>query len=106
MNDDLDRLLREDARRSLPDDGFTSRVLRRLPAHRTRQWSRLQPALIFASAAVGCALAIALSPTGGSLVHGFEDVVRLRLDTPAAISGLATSFALLVSAIILALHVE
>lgn len=105
MNDPLERLLREDAREAIADGGFTARVLDALPARRApRAWA--QHALVFGSAALGCALAIALSPAASSLLQGFQDVVHLRLFTPAAISGLAMSVALLASAVILALHAD
>jgi hypothetical protein len=55
---------------------------------------------------VGSILAVALSPAAGSLLLGFQDLVQLRLSTPAATSGLALSLALLASALILALEAD
>ena len=101
MNDPLERLLRDDARRAIADDGFTARVLGALPAARPRIRPWLKPALVLGSAALGCILAVILSPAATSLLQGFHDVVQLKL-TPAAVSGLAMSIAFLVSAIVYA----
>lgn len=101
MNDPLERLLRDDARRQVPDDGFTARVLGALPARRPRPMPWLKPLLVLGSAALGCVLAVLLSPAAASLLEGFQDMVQLKL-TPAAVSGLAMSLALLGSAIVYA----
>jgi hypothetical protein len=105
--DKLDRLLRRDALAPLPDDGFGARVLGALPARvDTVHHAWLSPALIFGSAALGSALAIVFAPAGANVVQGFFDLASLRSFTPAAISGLAMTGALLVSAIVLALDAE
>jgi hypothetical protein len=54
------------------------------------------------SAALGSVLAIVLSPQGGALLQGFEDIVRLHAASPAAISALAVCGALLLSGLVLA----
>ena len=100
---DLDRLLRNDARTELPDDGFTSRVLGTLPSVRARsERAWLKPVLIMGSAALGSGLAVALSPVGTALLSGFQDLMYLRTGSQPAIAGLAICGALLVSAIVLA----
>jgi hypothetical protein len=102
MTDPLDRMLAEDARAGIADDGFTRRIMGALPAPRTRPW--LRPALVLGSAALGSALAVALSPGAGALLEGFRDLMQLRLLTTGAATGLGMSAALLVSAIIFAMH--
>ena len=99
---DLDKLLRRDARVELPDDGFTMRVMGALPARAIRERAWLRPALVMGSALVGCVLAVTLSPEASSVFHGFEDLVRLKAGTSAAIGGLAVCGALLLSAVVLA----
>ena len=106
MTDSIDRLLYADARDMFSDERFTQRVMGALPAPRVRTSPWLKPALILGSAALGCALAVALSPAAGSLLQGFQDLMQLRLFTPAATSGLAISLALLASALILALEAD
>lgn len=106
MTDSIDRLLYADARDRIPDERFTQRVMRALPAPRVRTRPWLRPALILGSAALGSALAVALSPAAGSLLQGFQDLMQFRLFTPAATSGLAISLALLASALILALEAD
>ena len=99
--DKLDRLLRHDAQLDLPDDGFTARVLGALPsraARTDRAW--LKPALILGSAALGSALAAAFA--GTSIPQGFLDLAEMRGLTPAAITGLAMTAALVLSALVLA----
>jgi hypothetical protein len=99
--DRLDRLLRHDARLELPDEGFTGRVLRALPpaaTRRPRTW--IQPALVLGSAAIGSALAAAFA--GTSIPQGFVDLAEMRGLTPAAITGLAMTAALILSALVLA----
>ena len=105
MND-IDRLLREDARRVLPDEGFSRRVAAALPPIRAAARPWLKPAIICGSAALGAVLAAVLAPAGGSLLQGFADLVQLRSLTPAAITGLAMAGALLASAIVLAIEAE
>ena len=105
--DKLDRLLRRDAQADLPDDGFTARMMGALPAPAEalhRAW--LAPALILGSAALGSALAIAFAPAGANVVQGFFDLAALPTLTPAAVTGLAMTAALLLSAIVLALDAE
>ena len=106
MNDDIDQVLRGDARTRLPDNGFSARVMAGLPprAAAPRMW--LRPALIFGSAALGSVLAVALAPEGGSLLQGFADLVQLRGFTPAAITAIAIGGALLASALVLAADSE
>ena len=102
MND-MDRLLRHDARNELADDGFTSRVLGALPrvrARRERPW--LKPVLVMGSAALGSGLAVALSPAGTALLSGFQDLMYMRTGSQGAIAGLAICGALLLSAVVLA----
>ena len=100
MND-IDLLLREDARAPMPDDGFSRRVLSALPppAAATRAW--LRPALVLGSAALGSALAVLLAPGGFPLLQGFADLVQMRGFTPAAVTGLALAGALAVSALVM-----
>ena len=99
---DIERLLRRDARVELADEGFTLRVMGSLPARATRERAWLRPALVMGSALAGCILAVTLSPEASSVFHGFEDLVRLKAGTSAAIGGLAACGALLVSALVLA----
>ena len=102
MND-IDRVLREDARIALPDGGFGARVMAALPARRRpRPW--MHPALVFGSAALGCILAVVLAPAGASLLQGFADLARLNLQTPAAFTAMACGAALLASAVVLAIE--
>jgi hypothetical protein len=96
---DLDKLLRHDARHELADDGFSARVMNALPS-RERAW--LKPALVMGSAAIGSALAVALSPQGAALVAGFQDLMYLRIGSQGAVAGLALCGALLLSALVLA----
>jgi hypothetical protein len=103
MND-LDRLLRHDARQEIPDDGFGRRVMGALPARAARERAWLRPVLVMGSALAGCVLAVVLSPDASSVFHGFEDLVRLKAGTSAAIGGLAACGALLLSGIVLALE--
>ena len=104
-HDPMDRLLREDAARPLADDGFTRRVLASLPAHtaRTTWW---KPALILGSTMLGSVLAMAFASEGTSLVQGFIDITHSRVWTSAALTGLATCAALLISALVLAADVD
>ena len=106
MTDAIDRLLAKDARDTVPDERFTLRVMEALPAPRARARAWLKPALILGSAALGSALAVALSPGGGQLFEGFKDLMQFRLLTAGALTGLGTSAALLVSAIIFAVSSE
>jgi hypothetical protein len=103
---DIDRVLREDARTSLPDNGFSARVMGALPPRATATRGWLTPALVFGSAALGSVLAIAFAPAGSSLLQGFADLVQLRALTPAAITALAMGVALLASALVLAVETD
>ena len=99
---DLDKLLRHDARLELPDEGFVQRVMGRLPAQAPKERPWLRPALVMGSALAGSVLAVMLSPDASFVLHGFEDLVRLKAGTSAAIGGLAVCGALLISALVLA----
>jgi len=104
----LDRLLREDARREarVPDEpAFEARVLAALPAPRSPRATWWKPVLVLGSAALGSALAVAFAPGNSSLLAGFVDLVQHRY-TPAAIAGIATSFALLAAAIVVAAEAD
>ena len=106
MNDPLDRILREHAAAPIVDEGFRARVHHALPAHRAgpRLWVR--PALVFGSTALGAVLAIVLSPAAGSLLEGFGELAQLRMFSPAAVTAVAISCALLVSAVIHAVDTD
>ena len=56
--DDLEALLRKEARPALADDGFTARVMAALPARRDSR-SQLRLTILGAAASAGLALAIA-----------------------------------------------
>ena len=99
-NDPLERLLKDDARRALPDDGFCLRVERALPARRSSPW--LRPALVLGSAAIGSVAAWLLVPAGVSLAQGFVDLGRLQSQTPSALVTLALALAMAVTAAVLA----
>lgn len=101
-SDKLERLLRDDARASLPDDGFTARVLGSLPPALSRPFPWLRSLLVLGSAALGGVLAVAFAPDGVSLTQGFLDLTQSRLLTPAALAGLAMCGALFLSAVVLA----
>lgn len=98
----LDKLLRHDASLDLADDGFAARVIAALPARAPRERAWLKPVLVMGSAAIGSALAVALSPQGAALVAGFQDLMYLRTASQGAVAGLAICGALLVSAVVLA----
>jgi len=98
---DIERILEEDARAVLPDDGFSARVMQALPAKAPRARPWIKPALVMGSAALGSALAAALSPAGPSLLAGFSDLAHLRVVSQGAITGLALCGALLLSALVL-----
>ena len=66
----LDQLLSEQQQPELPDHGFSGRVLGALPKPRLKQWQR--NALILASTALGCLLALFVLPGGAWL----SDVAR------------------------------
>jgi hypothetical protein len=102
----LDKLLRHDAHLDLADDGFTARVVAALPVRVARERPWLKPALVMGSAAIGSALAVALSPQGAALVAGFQDLMHLRMGSQGAVAGLALCGALLLSALVLATDSE
>lgn len=102
----LDKLLRHDAHLDLADDGFTARVVAALPARAPRERAWLKPVLVMGSAAVGSALAVALSPQGAALLAGFHDLMHLRMGSQGAVAGLALCGALLLSALVLATDSE
>lgn len=99
-HDPVERLLREDALRTLADEGFSTRVELALPPRRAGAW--LRPLLVLGSAALGGALAWMLAPEGSSLVQGFLDLARLRSGTPSAAAALGTMLAMSVIAAVLA----
>ena len=105
-NDPMDRLLREDAARPIPDDGFTRRVLASLPAQHTVTAGWWKSALIMGSTVLGSVLAMAFAPEGTSLVQGFVDITHSRVFTSAALTGIATCAALLICALVLAADVD
>jgi hypothetical protein len=98
--DPIERLLREDARRPVPDAGFTQRVATALPPPRARAW--LRPALVLGSAALGGALAWLFAPAGISLTQGFLDLARLQSQTPSALAAIAMALTMAVAAAVLA----
>ena len=100
--DRLDRILRHDAAQSIDDGGFTSRVMHALPVARALPSAWLKPALVLGSAALGSILAVALGPSDASFVQGLLDIAHMRGATPAMLTAVCTSFALLVCAVVLA----
>ena len=99
---DLERLLRDDARSDIPDDGFTSRVMAALPRRSAAAPAWLRPALVISSGLLGSLLAVLLAPGDYSLMQGFADLVILHAFTPAALLGIGMGVALLLSALVLA----
>jgi hypothetical protein len=89
-DDWLDARLREDARRTHPDEGFTERVMGRLARRRAPAWWK--PVLILGSTALGSLLAVLLSPVGPMALEGLAEVTRFRGFTPE----LATAMAMMV----------
>ena len=106
MSDPVERILKHHAAASLADDGFGQRVMGALPprAAGLRPW--LRSILVFGSTALGAVLALWLSPAAGSLLEGFTELAQLRIFTPAAMTAVAISCALLVSAVILAVDTD
>ena len=101
LHDPIDRLLREDAKRSVSDEGFSLRVELALPAPRAwRPW--LRPALVLGSASIGSVAAWLLAPAGTSLAQGFLDLARLQSQTPSAFAALGMALAMAVTAAVLA----
>ena len=103
---DIERILRDDARSELADDGFSARVMQALPAKAPQARPWLKPMLVMGSAALGSALAAALSPAGPALLAGFGELARLQFSSQGAIASLALCSALLVSALVLATDPE
>ena len=100
FQDPIERLLREDARRPIPDDGFALRVAVALPpARAARMW--LKPALVLSSSLAGSLLAWLLAPAGVSLTQGFLDLARLQSQTPSALAALGMALAMAVIAAVL-----
>ena len=100
VQDPIERLLREDARRPIPDDGFALRVAAALPpARAARPW--LKPALVLSSALVGSLLAWLFAPAGISLAQGFLDLARLQSQTPSALAAMGMALAMAVIAAVL-----
>lgn len=92
-DDVVDRLLCNDARSHLPDQGFSARVMHAIPASPSARW---RPALILGSTALGGILASALGPVGPTLARGFADLTTLQAFTPAATYALAAAIAIAV----------
>ena len=104
-NDWIEKLLREDASRPLPDGGFSRRVVDALPVRHSRAaW--LKPVLVIGSAALGSVLAFTLGPSDLSLIQGFVDLAHSRIGTPSALTGLAMTLTFLVCAVVLASETE
>jgi hypothetical protein len=103
-NDRLDRLLREDASQLLPDAGFTAGVIAAMPPRSmsASPASWLKPLLMLGSVALGSLLAFAFAPADANMAQGFLDLLYSHHLTPSAITTLATSGALLATAIVLA----
>lgn len=105
-SDSIERLLREDARRETADDGFSARVVARLPEPAAGQRPWFKPVLVIGSTLLGSVLATALAPGGLPLAEGIADLTLLRGLTPAALTGLALCGAMVISAIVLAVETE
>jgi hypothetical protein len=100
LDDRIERLLRESARQTLPDEGFSARVVNALPWPVPQQrW--LRPALVVGSAAIGSILAWGFAPAGTSLLQGFLDLARLQSNTPSAFAALGLALAMAVVAAVL-----
>ena len=101
---DIDLLLREAARETVADSGFSERVLQALPRRRARREVAWRPLLVMGSAVLGSALAVMFSP--GDVLAGFAQVAQARFQAPAALAALALPVALLVSALVVALDAD
>ena len=97
-NDPIERLLREDARMGIPDQGFSVRVALALPG---APWPWLRPVLVAGSAAIGSVAAWLLAPAGTSLLQGFLDLARLQSQTPSALMAITLALAMAVTAAVL-----
>ena len=101
-SDWLDRWLREDARREIAEEGFTERVLCRLPpAPAAVPMAWVRPALIVGSTALGGALAALLSPVGPMVIDGLLQLGHFRGFTTEASAALAMAAILAVAGYIL-----
>ena len=98
--DSLDRLLRNDARVALADDGFSARVLAALPPAVPR--ASFKPLLMIASTALGSALASTIAPVGPMVVDGFAHLAKLDLVAPSAGAAIAMILVIAVSGAVLA----
>ena len=102
-NDDwLDRQLRADARVTLQDDGFASRVLAALPLPVPRMNPWLKPALVLGSTAVGGLLATLLAPVGPMFMEGASQLAHMRGFTPSVAALLAMTSVLVIAGWVLA----
>jgi len=100
LHDPIERLLRENARQALPDEGFSARVVDALPSPVLHErW--LRPVLVLGSAAIGSILAWGFAPAGTSLLQGFLDLARLQSNTPSALAALGLALAMAVIAAVL-----
>jgi hypothetical protein len=99
MNE-IEKLLVAHAEAPIADEGFTARMMGALPPRAARERAWLRPVLVLGSAALGSVLALVLAPGDPSLVEGFADLVSLRGLTPAALTGIGMSVALLVSGLV------
>ena len=100
---DLDTLLRDDAARGLPDDGFAHRAMKALPRRAAPAPRWLRPALVMGSAVVGSALAIAFAPPLESPSLAIVELFTSGAPSPAAWAALALAGALLLSCVVVAL---
>ena len=76
------------------------------PPKRARNPWWILVVIVIAGAMLGSVLAMAFAPEGTSLVQGFIDITHSRVLTSAALTGLATCAALLISALVLAADVD
>ena len=98
----IDELLRADAAQAIPDNGFSERVMARLPAARPRQRAWWRPALVLGSALLGSVLAVVLSPAIESPVAAMRDILAYGVLSRAAVTALAIGGVLLASALVVA----
>ena len=103
MND-IDSLLREDARATLADNGFSERVMHALPHRRASRATAWRPVLVMGSAMVGSLLAVMFAP--GSVLAGFSEIAMAQFTSPAALAALALPATLLVSALVVAFDAD
>ena len=103
MND-IEALLRAEARAEVPDNGFSERVLQALPRKAPRREISWRPLLVMGSALLGSALAVLLAP--GDVLAGFAQVAQAHFQSPTALAALALPAALLMSAVVVAFDAE